>query len=171
MKTRHETNLDVCKSSFVATKLLKRKPSERAWTWMLSAVLHMLSKLLDGPYGKLKLEHPNTYSIDLRQMEANLLQILLKIITNHKMHIQHQGRHFLEKKKPCGTLHNIAKGLVPLLSAAICRSRFRYLPLFAANPSAIGRYWPLTIPLFVVICFFFFNCYHFGLMMSTGSSP
>jgi hypothetical protein len=27
---------------------------------------------------------------------------------------------FSEQKKPCGTLHNVAKGLVPLF-AAICR--------------------------------------------------
>ena len=64
---------------------------------------------------------------------------------------------FSEKKSPCGTLHNIAKGLVPLfavnhsaicrylpLSAAICG----YLPLFAV----ICRYLPLTIPLFAAIC-------------------
>jgi hypothetical protein len=38
-----------------------------------------------------------------------------------KIHVEHfQGRHFLGKKKPAGTLHNIAKGLVPLF-AAICR--------------------------------------------------
>ena len=74
------------------------------------------------------------------------------------MHVQNiQGCHFLRKKSPCGTLHNIAKGLVPLfavnhsaicrylpLSAAICR----YLPLFAANHSTICRYLPLAIPLF-----------------------
>ena len=60
------------------------------------------------------------------------------------MHVQNiQGGHFLRKKSPCGTLHNIAKGLVPLFAvnhSTICR----YLPLFAA----ICRYLPLTIPLF-----------------------
>ena len=74
------------------------------------------------------------------------------------MHVQNiQGCQFLRKKSPCGTLHNITKGLVPLfavnhsaicrylpLSAAICR----YLPLFAANHSTICRYLPLAIPLF-----------------------
>ena len=64
------------------------------------------------------------------------------------MHVQNiQGCHFLRKKNPCGTLHNITKGLVPLFAvnhSAICR----YLPLFAANHSAICRYLPLAIPLF-----------------------
>ena len=64
------------------------------------------------------------------------------------MHVQNiQGCHFLRKKSPCGMLHNIAKGLVPLFAvshSAICR----YLPLFAANHSTICRYLPLAIPLF-----------------------
>ena len=78
---------------------------------------------------------------------------------------------FSEKKKPCGTLHNIAKGLVLLfavnhsaiccylpLFAAICRylplsaAICRYLPLFADNHSTICHYLPLTIPLFAAIC-------------------
>ena len=46
-----------------------------------------------------------------------------------------QGRRFLRKKKTCGTLHNITKGLVPLF-AAICR----YLPLSVA----ICCYLPLS---------------------------
>ena len=54
---------------------------------------------------------------------------------------------FSEKKSPCGTLHNIAKGLVPLF-AAICR----YLPLAIPLFAAICRYLPLTIPLFAAIC-------------------
>ena len=74
-----------------------------------------------------------------------------------------QGRHFLRKKSPCGTLHNITKGLVPLfaaifrylpLSSAICRylplfaAICRYLLLFAVSLSAICRYLPLAFPLF-----------------------
>ena len=46
---------------------------------------------------------------------------------------------FSKQKSPCGTLHNIAKGLVPLFGvnhSAICR----YLPLSAA----ICRYLPLS---------------------------
>ena len=92
---------------------------------------------LDSPYGELKLHPPNIYIYftDLKQVEASLHQILIKIIKIHKMHVQQiQGRHFLRKQSPCGTPHNIAKGLVPL-SVAICRQPFRYLPLFAANPS------------------------------------
>ena len=117
---------------------------------------------LDSPYGELKFAPPKAYFIDLRQIRANLLQILTKIINIHKMHVQNiQGCHFLRKKSPCGTLHNIAKGLVPLfavnhsticrylpLSAAICR----YLPLFAVSISTICRYLPLAIPLFAAIC-------------------
>ena len=114
--------------------------------------------MLDSPYGELKFAPPKAYFIDLRQIRANLLQILTKIINIHKMHVQNiQGCHFLRKKSPCGTLHNIAKGLVPLF-AAICRylplaiplfaAICRYLPLFAANHSAICRYLPLAIPLF-----------------------
>ena len=103
---------------------------------------------LDSPYGELKFAPPKAYFIDLRQIRANLLQILTKIINIHKMHVQNiQGCHFLRKKSPCGTLHNIAKGLVPLFAvnhSAICR----YLPLSAA----ICRYLPLTIPLFAAIC-------------------
>ena len=49
--------------------------------------------------------------------------------------------------KNFGTLHNIAKGLVPLL-AAICLYLPLAIPLFAANPSAICRYLPLAIPSF-----------------------
>ena len=120
------------------------------------------SLFLDSPYGELKFAPPKAYFIDLRQIRANLLQILTKIINIHKMHVQNiQGCHFLRKKSPCGTLHNIAKGLVPLfavnhsticrylpLSAAICR----YLPLFAANHFTICRYLPLAFPLFAAIC-------------------
>ena len=54
---------------------------------------------------------------------------------------------YLRKNSPCGPLHNIAKGSIPLV-AAICR----YLPLtilaFAANPAIICQYLPLAIPLF-----------------------
>ena len=98
----------------------------------------------DSPYGELKFAPPKAYFIDLRQIRANLLQILTKIINIHKMHVQNiQGCHFLRKKSPCGTLHNIAKGLVPLFAvnhSTICR----YLPLSAA----ICRY----LPLFAAIC-------------------
>ena len=93
---------------------------------------------LDSPYGELKFAPPKAYFIDLRQIRANLLQIFSKIINIHKMHVQNiQGCHFLRKKSPCGTLHNIAKGLVPL---------------FAVNHSAICRYLPLAFPLFAAIC-------------------
>ena len=67
-----------------------------------------------------------------------------------------KSRHviFSEKKSPCGTLHNITKGLVPLFAAicrylpllvAICRylalfvAIYRYLPLFAVSHSTICR--------------------------------
>ena len=113
--------------------------------------LRQRSDLLDSPYGELKFAPPKAYFIDLRQIRANLLQILTKIINIHKMHVQNiQGCHFLRKKSPCGTLHNIAKGLVPLFGvnhSAICR----YLPLFAANHSAICRYLP-QFPLFASVC-------------------
>ena len=80
-----------------------------------------LANCLDSPYGELKFAPPKAYFIDLRQIRANLLQISTKNIHIHKMHVQNiQGCHFLRKKKTCGTLHNIAKGLVPLF-AAICR--------------------------------------------------
>ena len=54
---------------------------------------------------------------------------------------------FSEKKSPCGTLHNITKGLVPLFAvnhSAICR--------YLLPPAAICHYLPLTIPLFAAIC-------------------
>jgi hypothetical protein len=44
-----------------------------------------------------------------------------KISKCEQIHVGNfQGRHFLTKKAPAGTLHNIAKGLVPVF-AAICR--------------------------------------------------
>ena len=113
---------------------------------------HNFYQCLDSPYGELKFAPPKAYFIDLRQIRANSLQILTKFINIHKMHVQNiQGCHFLRKKSPCGTLHNIAKGLVPLFAvnhSAICR----YLLLFAANHSAICRYLPLAFPLFAAIC-------------------
>ena len=127
--------------------------------------------MLDSPYGELKFAPPKAYFIDLRQIRANLLQILTNKIKIHKMHVQNiQGCHFLRKKSPCGTLHNIAKGFVPL---------------FAVNHSAICicRYLPLTIPLFAAICPQHFHyltlfavshstiCRYLPLIMSTGSSP
>jgi hypothetical protein len=59
---------------------------------------------------------------------------LTKIIKNDKIDVQKiQGRHVLRKKKQTvGTLHNVAKGLVPLF-VAICRFSIGLLPLFAAN--------------------------------------
>ena len=78
-------------------------------------------RIIDSSYGELKLELPNTYFIDSRQMQANLQKILIKSIKNNKMHVHtFQGRHFLKRNSPCGTLHNITKSLVPLF-AAICR--------------------------------------------------
>ena len=59
------------------------------------------TNMSDSPYGSLIKKKPNTYFIDLRQIRANLLQILTKIISIHKMHVQNiQGCHFLKKKKP-----------------------------------------------------------------------
>ena len=110
------------------------------------------TRFLDSPYRELKFAPPKTYFIDLRQIRANLLQIFTEIINIHKMHVQNiQGCHFLRKKSLCGTLHNIAKGLVPLFGvnhSAICH----YLPLFAGSISTICRYLPLAIPLFAAIC-------------------
>ena len=98
---------------------------------------------LDSPYRELKLEPPNTYSIDLRQMEAVFYEIFSKMIKMPKMHVQNiQGRHFLRKQSPCGTLHNIAKGLVPLF-AAICHHLSLTIPLFAALFSYAFRHSPL----------------------------
>ena len=44
----------------------------------------LLAPSLDSPYGELKFAPPNPYFIDLRQMEANLYQILIKITNNKK---------------------------------------------------------------------------------------
>ena len=83
------------------------------------------------------LEPPNSYSIDLKQLGATLHHILIKNIQTHKIHVQQiQGRCFLkQKRKSGGALLNIAKGLAPQFVAIWC-----YLPLLAANPSAICRY-------------------------------
>ena len=84
--------------------------------------------------------------IDLKQVEAKLHHMLIKIIQVRKMHVHEiQGRHSLTKTKS-GTLHNIAKGLVPQVIINCC-----YLGLFAAKHSAIRRYWPLILPLFAAI--------------------
>jgi hypothetical protein len=63
----------------------------------------------------------------------------------------------------CGALHNLAKGLVPLV-AAICR----YLPLIDRSPAAIWpelnvtcRYFPLIV----------INCRYLPLTLSKTSSP
>ena len=79
---------------------------------------------LDSPCRELNSEFPETRFIDLEQVVANLHQLMLKFIENHKMRLkQIQGRHF-RTKKACWALHNIPKGLVTL---------------FAANPSATGQ--------------------------------
>jgi hypothetical protein len=55
--------------------------------------------------------------------------------------MSNNSRDFIlsEKKKPCGAVHNLAKGLVPLFAAnrsVICRYLLLiefHLPLFVAN--------------------------------------
>ena len=80
----------------------------------------------------------NTDWIDLHGFAGYLDQGLTDFFEIHKMHVQKiQGHHFLKNKKLCGTLHTIAKGLVPL---------------FAANHSATCHHLPLAIPLFAAIC-------------------
>jgi hypothetical protein len=91
--------------------------------------------LLGSPHRELILAPPQINFIDFRQIEANFKQILTEIVTNYEIYVQAiQGRHFLRKKNPAGTLHNLAKGLVPLF-AAICR----YLPLIDCSFAAICR--------------------------------
>ena len=122
---------------------------------------------LDSPYGEPKFAPPNQYFTDLRQMEANLQQIFIKISKKHKMQVPKiQGRHFLRKKNPVGRYTTSPRAwfhYLPLsaticrylpLSAAICHylplsgAIWRYLPLFAVSLSTICRYLPLAIPPF-----------------------
>ena len=106
---------------------------------------------LDSPYGELNFAPPNQYFIDLRQMEANLHQILITICKTHKMQVQQiKVLPFPQKEKPLRDAPQHHQGLgstiwryLPLL-AAICR----YLPLFGVSLSTICRYLPLAIPLF-----------------------
>ena len=45
------------------------------------------------------LEPPNSYAIDLKQLEANLHHVLIKSIQTHEMHVQQiQGRCFLKQE-------------------------------------------------------------------------
>ena len=96
--------------------------------------------MLDSPYGELKFAPPNPYFIDLRQMEANLHQILIKISKNTKCRSKKiQGRHFLGKKSPCGTLHNIVKGLY-----SPNRQNSHLLPLTASRWEYLIYFLPLA---------------------------
>ena len=59
--------------------------------------------------------------IELTQMEANLHRILIKIIHLDKIHGPNKiSEVIFSDKKPCGMLHIIAKGLVPLFGAICC---------------------------------------------------
>ena len=122
---------------------------------LVSCLSNYRFNCLDSPYGELKFAPPNPYFIDLRQMEAKLCQILTQIIKFQKMRVQNSRTSFYRKKNS-RTLHNIAKGLVPLF-AAICRYlplTIRYLPLtiplFATNHFTICRYLPAGLSLFAV---------------------
>jgi hypothetical protein len=99
------------------------------------------SAYLDSPYGELNLEPQKTCFIDLRQVEANLHQILIiKMINIHNMHVhKFQGRHFLRKKLRGAQQRRQGLGSTFLL-------------LFAANHTALCRYLPLTLSLFAAIC-------------------
>ena len=133
---------------------------------------------LDSPCGELNLEPPNTYFIELRQLDTILQQILTKIIKTHKMHVQTiQGRHFLRRK----TLRDAPQHRQGLGSTICC-----YLLLCAANHPAMCPYLPLTLPLLaantsaschylqLAILLFAAHCNklrYLPLMMSTRSSP
>ena len=70
-----------------------------ALTRFISTCHATCSQHLDSPYRELKSEPPNTYFIDLRQMEATLYQQIIEIIKRHKMQFQNmQGRRCLRQK-------------------------------------------------------------------------
>jgi hypothetical protein len=69
---------------------------------------------LGSPYGERILAPPQIDFIDLRQIGDNWYQMLTKIIKFERIHVEiSRDVFFSEKIRPAGTLHNIAKGLVP----------------------------------------------------------